>query len=344
MKLVIFGSGNIGRGLIPEVFYNSVLEISFIDVNKEVIDRLNSTKSYKISKFKSQDLVISNYKAYNIKENKPEALSIIENADLITTAVGFNNLKFIAEYLNEAKPNKKIDVICFENNVRPASHLSTMVNNENYIFIDATVDRIIPNTNSNSLDILCEPYYNVVIEKNNISNFNNYSNCKVVDQLDDYIKLKLFIVNGLHFIIAVLGHNRKYNKIHLTLKDPEIISKINTLKKIYIETISSTTSISKEYIEQYFDNTLDRFKQEELNDDNVRIARNMILKLSPDNRIIPIYNIINNVQEKEFYKSIIMELYKYNNPNDDDSKIIQESIKIIGINGTIKQYSKIDIK
>ena len=47
-QAVIYGAGNIGRGFIGQLFSASGYDISFIDVNTDVIDRLNRDKQYNI--------------------------------------------------------------------------------------------------------------------------------------------------------------------------------------------------------------------------------------------------------------------------------------------------------
>lgn len=44
----MYGAGNIGRGFIGQLFYESGYEVSFIDVNMNVIDKLNSDGGYPV--------------------------------------------------------------------------------------------------------------------------------------------------------------------------------------------------------------------------------------------------------------------------------------------------------
>ncbi len=350
MKLIIFGSGNIGRSLIPEVFYDHHPEIYFIDIDEQKIKLLNSVKKYNINRF-GKLLPVDNYCALNSIKQQDKVLEVIYDADLITTSLGFNNLPKVADLLNkldDSKFKKTVDLICFENNVRPSSELKKMVKSQKINFIDAVVDRIVPSSqNPDSLDVYCEPYYNVTLEKNNHMNHDFYNRCKIVNNLDESIKLKLFLVNGLHFIISVLGYNKGYKTIEETLTDKEIIDKVNKLKDIYLKvlpTMLKNTPLT--YIEEFIDNSIKRFKQKELHDENTRIARNFILKMQENNRVIPIYIFLSKNKleaEKEFFTSIIKELYNYDNPNDSDSVEIQKSIKDIGLVETILKYSDIKI-
>ena len=45
MKAVVYGGGNIGRGFLGQLLYNSGFETVFVDVNRELIDKLNETRS-----------------------------------------------------------------------------------------------------------------------------------------------------------------------------------------------------------------------------------------------------------------------------------------------------------
>lgn len=48
MLAVHFGAGNIGRGFIGQLLYESGYEICFLDVNQTVIDDINNLGKYRI--------------------------------------------------------------------------------------------------------------------------------------------------------------------------------------------------------------------------------------------------------------------------------------------------------
>ena len=45
----MYGAGNIGRGFIGQTFALSEYNVGFIDINKEVISRLNQDKEYPVT-------------------------------------------------------------------------------------------------------------------------------------------------------------------------------------------------------------------------------------------------------------------------------------------------------
>ena len=48
MKAVHFGAGNIGRGFIGELLYESGFSTTFVDVVKATVDYINETNSYEM--------------------------------------------------------------------------------------------------------------------------------------------------------------------------------------------------------------------------------------------------------------------------------------------------------
>ncbi|MBR5500513.1 MAG: mannitol-1-phosphate 5-dehydrogenase, partial [Clostridia bacterium] len=47
-KFVMYGAGNIGRGFIGQLFSNAGYRVGFVDINKEVIGRLNEDGRYPV--------------------------------------------------------------------------------------------------------------------------------------------------------------------------------------------------------------------------------------------------------------------------------------------------------
>ena len=46
MKAVIFGAGNIGRGFIGPLFSQSGFDVTFIDVSRPIVEKLNADGEY----------------------------------------------------------------------------------------------------------------------------------------------------------------------------------------------------------------------------------------------------------------------------------------------------------
>ena len=65
-KAVMYGAGNIGRGFIGQLFSMSGYETVFVDVDKEIVDAMNSSRCYPVrivSDENCEDILVTNVRA-----------------------------------------------------------------------------------------------------------------------------------------------------------------------------------------------------------------------------------------------------------------------------------------
>ena len=70
-KFVMYGAGNIGRGFIGQLFSLSGYSVGFVDINKEVIARLNQDKEYPVDVVSNdgiEEIAVKNRKVVAIGE------------------------------------------------------------------------------------------------------------------------------------------------------------------------------------------------------------------------------------------------------------------------------------
>ena len=95
----MYGAGNIGRGFIGQSFSAAGYKVGFVDINKEVISRLNADKEYPVNVVtsdKNEEITVKN--VYGIDGTDAELVSEeIATCDMMATAIGVNVLKFIAK-------------------------------------------------------------------------------------------------------------------------------------------------------------------------------------------------------------------------------------------------------
>ena len=96
-KFIMYGAGNIGRGFIGQLFSESNYSVGFIDINQQVIQKLNSDREYPVDVVTGDQMeehIVKN--VYGIDGNDLELVaSEIASADVMATAIGVNVLKFI---------------------------------------------------------------------------------------------------------------------------------------------------------------------------------------------------------------------------------------------------------
>ncbi|MER2000483.1 MAG: 2-dehydropantoate 2-reductase N-terminal domain-containing protein, partial [Lysinibacillus sp.] len=96
-KAVHFGAGNIGRGFIGLMLEKSGYDVTFVTRNEKKISELQSRNEYPVnlaSQHKER-IIVQNVTAVS-SQNKSAVSKHISKANLITTAVGVNNLPKIA--------------------------------------------------------------------------------------------------------------------------------------------------------------------------------------------------------------------------------------------------------
>ena len=98
-KFIMYGAGNIGRGFIGQTFSLNGYSVGFIDINKEVIARLNQDKEYPVTVVSNDgEQVVPVKNVYGIDGTDVELVTEeIASADMMATAIGVNVLKFIAK-------------------------------------------------------------------------------------------------------------------------------------------------------------------------------------------------------------------------------------------------------
>ena len=124
MKAVHFGAGNIGRGFIGEVLNKNNFEITFVDVNNQIIEALKERNGYTIglADASEEKIVIDGVTGINNQVAPESVIEAIKEATIVTTAIGPNILPYVAELVakgiearEEVGIEQAIDIIACEN-------------------------------------------------------------------------------------------------------------------------------------------------------------------------------------------------------------------------------------
>src|SRR5690606_14511699 len=179
MKAVHFGAGNIGRGFVGLILHDAGYELVFADVNAELIDALRSTPSYEVREVGAgaSTRLVDNYRALNSATHEADVVAEIATADIVTTAVGPNILRFVAPLIASAIAQRSADlaplaVMACENAINATDLLRAEVEKaglggrDRAVFANTAVDRIVPAQDPNAgLDVTVESFFEWAIEK-----------------------------------------------------------------------------------------------------------------------------------------------------------------------------------
>ena len=365
MEAVHFGAGNIGRGFIGLLLYQSGYDTTFVDVNDEIIRAINEKKQYSVvlAAEDKKTITVKNISAINSVSNPEEAARAIAEADIITTAVGPNVLpiisKLIAQGLRErVKTNKQpLNIIACENMVGGTKLLKENIYqhctseekailNEMIGFPNAAVDRIVPNqTNEELLQVLVEPYYEWVVEAPAIKGEKPPINgITFVEDLTPYIERKLFTVNTGHAAAAYVGYHLGYRTIIDAMKDVRVSDTIQGALRESGEALIQTYQFDREEHEKYIETILSRFTNPFISDEVTRVARGPLRILGARDRLVrPAVMYMEATGKVPVYLAkVIAAALAFNHEADEEAVQLQEMIANQGVEATLHEISGLE--
>ncbi|ETI23614.1 hypothetical protein G647_05416 [Cladophialophora carrionii CBS 160.54] len=372
---VHFGGGNIGRGFIAELLHESGYEVIFVDVVDDLINRINESKSYKITEVGEdgeKSKTITNYRALNSKYSMDEVVKCIADADIVTCAVGPNVLKFIAKPIADGiaarTKSKPLAVIACENMINATDALKALITDEKNMkpevlkdldskaeFGNSAIDRIVPTQPPHAnLDVVIESFYEWCVETTGFkSGHPEVKGIHWVEDLEPYIERKLFTVNTSHATAAYFGYYKGLKTIHEAMADPEIRQEVHEALEETAHLISGKHGITPEEQQKYVDTIIHRISNPHLEDVPVRVGRAPLRKLGRKERFIgPAAQLAERGYDvTALIRGVEMALRFQNVEGDDESKelakILSEmsaeeaTTKLTGLESSHPLYPKV---
>ncbi len=361
LKAVHFGAGNIGRGFIGEVLSKNNFGITFVDVNTDVIDYINTHQKYEIeyADANATRVEVNNVAALSALKDEQKIICSILEADLITTSIGMANLERISQLLakcliERGLAHQKIDVIANENAINATDqlkeHIKSKVSddewgiiNSNTGFVNSAIDRQSLSKEVDGVSIpFVEPYYEWVVEKNKFVNadlVDQLAGVLFVDDLKPYIERKLYIVNAEHAVTAYVGSLFGKKTVQEALSDRRIHDFVKSLMKDNARYLIHEYHMDESELDEYIEKTLKRHSSPYVKDDINRVARSPLRKISPNERIIgPLMK--SSELGLNVERNIISVAAVLNYKNEDDSEAMQmgRQLKEMGSEAFLREH------
>jgi mannitol-1-phosphate 5-dehydrogenase len=365
-----YGAGNIGRGFIGALFSEAGYQVKFIDVNKAIIDALNSQKSYEVD-------VVSLKGNYQIEiknvcgidgMNTALVADAISDADLMATAVGVNVLPGIVPNIIEglrkrwSDGNKKpLNIIICENLIDADAFLRKLIREKltdeektlfdsNVGLVEASIGRMVPvmayDPNSRDcLHVKVEKYGYLPIDQSAfIGEIPKIQNLYPFSPFEYFIRRKLYIHNMSHALIAYCGYLEKYNYIWESSE--------NSCIKLLVQRamIESARALSKKYtvplecILEHIDDLLLRFGNRELGDTVARVGRDTRRKLSARDRFAGAIKLCESLSIAPVYICVgIAAGLLFVCDADEGTKAVNELLQDKGIDAVLTEICGFDL-
>ena len=303
LKAVHFGAGNIGRGFVGLVLHNAGYELVFADVAAPLIDALAASSSYQVREVGvgAKTSTVDNYRALNSATHEADVVAEIATADVVTTAVGPNILRFVAPLIAAALAKRDpalapLAVMACENAINATDLLRnscvdsiddpTHLNRA--VFANTAVDRIVPGQpEGGGLDVVVEAFFEWAVEKGPFGkDVPVIPEAHFVDDLAPYIERKLFTVNTGHATTAYHGFIAGAVSIADAIGMPGVLAEVRAVLGETKELLVAKHGFTPEVQQEYIETNLKRFANDELTDTVERVGRQPLRKLSRNERFV----------------------------------------------------------
>ena len=364
MKQAIhFGGGNIGRGFIGELLVRSGYEVTFVDVAASLVDEINKRRSYDIEVVGNdpKTIHVEHVKAINSNTNLEDLLDAFVTADIVTTAIGPNILKFIAPNIAKGLARRletndaPLNIIACENMVGGSTVLRNFVYEhladdlkakaERCIgFPDAAVDRIVPiQHNEDPLLVKVEPFAEWDVDRTGVVGAEpQIEGLTWVDNLEAYIERKLFSVNTGHASIAYMAYLKGIEDIASAMKDEEIVSFVRRVWAETGELLIEKFGFDREKLAAYIHTAEERFKNPHLSDAVTRVARGPKRKLGAKDRLVsPARQLIERGRRPEALATVIAAALHFDYADDPEAVEVQNYVKEHGFEKALTHFTEI---
>lgn len=295
MRAVVFGAGNIGRGLVGSVLASSGYDLVFVDVDPGVIDMLKTSGSYRVTS-EVESAVVPVADAI-LADDEQAVQRAVASSHLVATAVGGPILAVVAPTIGVGLRDRSVDtvnVLACEN-IHPNStalrgDVAAAVGEpaiEGVGFPNVVVDRIVPGE-PGARDITVETSFEFVVDATDWRGSAPETTPIVfTENLSAYKLRKLWLVNGLHVITAWLSLAAGYDYIHEGMADEGIRASVASAGRSAAHALAHRVDeFDEEGLSAYAERTLSRFANDGLPDLAARVARNPLAKLDREERVV----------------------------------------------------------
>lgn len=365
-KAVIYGAGNIGRGFIGQLLTMSDYEVAFLDINKEVIGKLSEDRQYPItivSNDGNREIIVKN--VYGIDSSVEEnAIKAIFEADIMSTSLGVNVLRFVAKTLAKAiemrieAKRPPLNILLCENLIDANIYLKNEifkylkeetkeVFDQHIGLVEASIGRMVPvlpkKEGDNILRVAVEEFDVLHLDKDGfVGELPEIYNTRLCTPFNLYIQRKLFIHNMCHSVTAYLGA-REYEYISEAIENTDIKYIVEQLGVTSARAIALENGGDALELIDFLNKLLYRFYNKELKDTIERVGKDPIRKLKSIDRITGAFNLARkHGLDTTFNLIAFAAALIFRKEADDASKAVNDDYKALGAKATLKKYTDVD--
>jgi mannitol-1-phosphate 5-dehydrogenase len=312
MKLTLFGAGKIGRSFIAPVFAAGGYAVTFVDVDRRIVNEINNRREYQVVLLAPDGSCttrnVSGVDALDASDRTAVGRSVA-GADLVATAVGVLGFPTVCgliatgvELRGRERPGEPLDVILAENIPGAAAMASELIQAESPSvsdrigLVETSIGKMVPImparvAREDPLLVHAEPYNTLIVDKRGFrGEVPAVADLLAVDNIRAYVHRKLYVHNLGHAAVAYLG----YAADPATRTIAEAVERPDVRKAARGAMLQSVRGLCAEYpdvfdtrtLEEHVADLLRRFNNRALGDTVFRVGQDLSRKLGPGDRVV----------------------------------------------------------
>ncbi len=367
-QAIIFGAGSIGRGFIGQLFSESGYAVTFVDVDQPLLDVLNARRAYTVRLVDndlSQDVAVGPVSALHASDRQAVA-EAVSRAEVMATAVGARALPFVAPNIAAgvrqrmaARQHAPLNCIVCENLKGAAAILRGMVHEHldaderAYLdahvgLVDTVIGRMVPpltptmRAQDPSL-VLAEPYKELPVDRQGfVGPVPAIASLIPCESFEVYTARKLYIHNCGHAVLAYMGYLRGYTYGYEALADPQIDAVLHAAWQESIAGQVARYPVEAAWLYDHAQALRRRFENRALGDTVLRLGRDPIRKISPDDRLVAPARLAEaaGVPPRALAQAIAAAL-RFDSPEDPIALELQQHLSQDGIDSVLASICQI---
>ena len=310
--LLLFGAGKIGRSFIAQLFSLGGYRVTFVDVNREIINAINQRGAYDVvikSDIGNRILHIGNVRGLHFSQEH-EIMDEIGNVELMATAVGTANLPQVLEMIGRGLKNRfghdqdtAVDIIIAENQRNAAGYFAGHLNrylSQDVIrrrvgLVETSIGKMVPimtreDIKQDILRVFAEPYNTLILDGKGFRNpLPEVPGLAPKENMKAWVDRKSFIHNLGHAATAYYGYLAHPEQAYLY----QVLSDRVVYDFAYAAMTEAASILISLYPEEFTEgmlrdhirDLLERFGNRSLGDTVHRVGRDLYRKLGPEDRL-----------------------------------------------------------
>ena len=357
-KAMIIGAGASGRGHVGQLAFASGYDLVFVDRDRALVDALRHAGRYRVRLVgaPTRDVDITGFRILHMDEREAVFREFLATP-LLFTSVCPNNLKdvaaflrpMVAEWLRQNGSDTK-NILCCENMNNGSTVLRTYLLEgfpadlrpaleQRFGFVDTMISRVVARPRD-PLSLLGEAYSEWTADCHAFRGTDRpaIETLEWVEHQDRYLQRKLYIHNTGHATLGYLGFIAGYTYVHEAAQDARIM---DVCKRAIAESgwaIEKEHGFTADEILRYRNALTDKCVCAELPDELLRVVREPLRKLGPDERFFgPLQLMLRHGRDPEYLLYGLCAALLAEIPGDDQSQTIRTLLRERGVGAVLAE-------